>query len=107
MIRIFTLLTLCLVVSTTFAQDVASTTRKKGFHFSFGDYGIGNFNVQSRGKIEISDDDKDVKSISSDGYLEITKTVFGSRRSLVITPSGTGLKREYYEGRSLVPFEPE
>src|SRR2546430_5569589 len=47
----------------------------------------------------LTDDDKDIKSISEDGYLEITKVTFGSRRSIVITPSENGIKREYYEGR--------
>jgi hypothetical protein len=69
--------------------------------------GVGSFNVEIRGKIEMTDDDKDIKSMSSDGYLEVTKTVFGSRRSIVITPQANGLKREYYEGRTAVAFEPE
>jgi hypothetical protein len=69
--------------------------------------GISNFNVEVRGKIELTDDDKDIKSISSDGYLEINKTVFGSRRTLIVTPQGNSLKREYYESRTSMPFEPE
>src|SRR5271154_1614071 len=62
--------------------------------------GYSSFNVEVRGQIELTDDDKDIKSMSSDGYLEVTKTVFGSRRALVITPQGNSLKREYYEGRT-------
>lgn len=69
--------------------------------------GLSNFNVEMRGKLEITDDDKDIKSMSPDGYLEITKTVFGSKRTLIISPQGTGLKREYYEGRTQLPYEPE
>src|SRR5690348_9711284 len=69
--------------------------------------GYQSFNVEMRGKIEITDDDKDIKSMSPDGYLEITKTVFGSRRTLVISPQSGGLKREYYEGRTSMPWEPE
>lgn len=69
--------------------------------------GMNSFNVEMRGKIEITDDDRDIKSMSPDGYLEITKTVFGSRRTLVITPQGNGLKREYYEGRTSIAYEPE
>ncbi len=68
--------------------------------------GVNSFSVETRGKIEVTDDDKDIKSMSPDGYLEITKTVFGSRRTVVITPTEGGLKKEYYEGRTLVPFEP-
>ncbi len=66
-----------------------------------------SFNVEMRGRIELTDDDKDVKSISSDGYLEIKKTVFGSKRTLKITPAQDGLNREYYEGRTKVAFEPD
>ncbi len=69
--------------------------------------GFNSFNVETRGKIELTDDDRDIKSMSPDGYLEITKTVFGSRRTLVITPQANGLKREYYEGRTAIPYEPE
>lgn len=69
--------------------------------------GMSSFSVETRGKMEVTDDDKDIKSMSPDGYLEITKTVFGSKRTLVISPTPSGLKREYYEGRTSVPFEPE
>ncbi len=105
-----TTLLLCLLLGlAAYGQDMTvSSSRKGSMRVSFGNsYGIGSFNVESRGKIELSDDDKDVRGMSPDGYLEITKTVFGSRRSLVITPSGNSLKREYYEGRTSVAFEPE
>ncbi|MEX2234192.1 MAG: hypothetical protein WD824_18655 [Cyclobacteriaceae bacterium] len=66
-----------------------------------------DFNIEMRGKIELTDDDKDIKSISDDGYLEISKTVFGSRRSIVIESLGDGrVKKEYYEGRSKMDWEP-
>ena len=69
--------------------------------------GFDNFNVEYRGKIEITDDDKDIKSMSDDGYLEISKTVFGSKRSIVIEAQGSGkIKKEYYEGRTEVAWEP-
>ncbi|MFM8913085.1 MAG: hypothetical protein ACKOE6_09255, partial [Flammeovirgaceae bacterium] len=78
-----------------------STTRYKTIN------GLQSFSVEVRGKIELTDDDRDIKSMPPDGYLEVKKTVFGSRRRLVIKPVGNGLKREYYEGRELIPFEPE
>jgi hypothetical protein len=66
-----------------------------------------DFNIEMRGKIELSDDDKDIKSISDDGYLEISKTVFGSKRSILIESLGGGqVKKEYYEGRTKMPWEP-
>ena len=69
--------------------------------------GFTSFNVEMRGRIELTDDDQDIKNMSPDGYLEIKKTVFGSRRSLIVTPDEDGLKKEYYEGRTKVPFEPK
>lgn len=69
--------------------------------------GFDNFNVEYRGKIEITDDDKDIRSMSDDGYLEISKTVFGSKRSIVIEAQGNGkIKKEYYEGRKETAWEP-
>ena len=69
--------------------------------------GISSFNIEVRGKIEVTDDDRDIKSLSSDGYLEITKTVFGSRRAIIIESLGGGkIKKEYYEGRTKMSWEP-
>ncbi len=97
------------LVYTAAGQDVVTSSSRNGStKTSYKNFNVlSNFNVESRGKIELSDDDKDIKSMSPDGYLEIKKTVFVSRRSLVITPSGSGLKREYYEGGTSVAFEPE
>jgi hypothetical protein len=69
--------------------------------------GFNSFNIEIRGTIEVTDDDKDIKSISSDGYLEITKTSFGSRRAIKITAEDKVVKREYFEGRTAVSYEPE
>jgi hypothetical protein len=69
--------------------------------------GVTNFNVEIRGKIEVTDDDKDIKSLSDNGYLEITKTVFGSKRAIVVESLGGGkIKKEYYEGRNKMEWEP-
>lgn len=69
--------------------------------------GISNFNIEVRGKIEVTDDDKDIKSLSNDGYVEITKTVFGSKRAIVIESLGGGkFKKEYYEGRTKMEWDP-
>lgn len=86
--------------STTISND-RSTSRWR--HST----GMTDFNIEMRGKIELTDDDKDIKSISDDGYLEINKTVFGSKRTLVIEALGGGkVKKEYYEGRTKIEWEP-
>jgi hypothetical protein len=90
----------------TYSQSYSSNSRNGSTVYNRSD-GFQSFNIEMRGKIEVTDDDRDIKSMSPDGYLEINKTVFGSRRTLVITSQGGSLKREYYEGRSPVPYEPE
>jgi len=93
------------------AQSVYSShtsSRREGEKITYKtSNGMSSFNVEMRGKIELTDDDKDIKSMSSDGYLEVTKVVFGSKRTIVISQESSGLKREYYEGRTSMPFEPE
>lgn len=69
--------------------------------------GLNSFNIETRGKFELTDDDRDIKSISPDGYLEITKTTFGSKRTIKISAQGNTIKREYFEGRTAVSYEPE
>jgi hypothetical protein len=88
-------------------EIVSSTSANKIHRISINHNGFSNFTVETRGKIELTDDDKDVKSMSPDGYLEITKVTFGSKRSIVITPTEKGIKREYYEGREKIDFETE
>ncbi len=69
--------------------------------------GFNSFNVEYRGKIEIEDDDKDIKSMSDGAYLEISKAVFGSKRTIVIESIGGGkFKKQYYESRTMVNWEP-
>jgi len=71
-------------------------------------FGVYDFNVEYRGKIEISDDDQDIISLSDGGFVEISKTVFGSKRSIIIESLGGGkLKKEYYEGRTKMQWEPD
>jgi hypothetical protein len=88
-------------------DNVYSQTSKEKVSYRNTVAGVYNFNIESRGKIELTDDDKDIKSMSPDGFLEITKTVFGSKRKIRISPQGNSLKKEYYEGRTSLPFEPD
>ena len=68
--------------------------------------GFTSFDIEVRGRIEVSDDDKDIVSMSPDGYLQVRKTVFGSKRTLIIASEEGGLRKEYYEGRTKLPFDP-
>jgi hypothetical protein len=87
--------------STNIESDKSGTTKWKTSS------GMNSFNVEYRGKIEIEDDDKDIKSMSDGAYLEISKTVFGSKRSIVIESIGGGkFKKQYYESRTMVNWDP-
>lgn len=98
------------IVSSSFAQTSSTQVYASGndskVTYKKSD-GFNSFNIEVRGKIEVTDDDRDIKSMSGDGYLEITKTTFGSKRTLKITSEGNTLKREYFEGRTSVNYEPE
>lgn len=98
---------LVLVALNSAGQNLSVESNNGTKRTTYNRGGLSSFSVETRGKMEVTDDDKDIKSMSPDGYLEITKTVFGSKRTIVISPTSTGLKREYYEGRTSVPFEPE
>lgn len=108
-----TLLGLILIFQVGLAQEFFLGT-KTNFEASSGatkwktSNGINSFNVEYRGKIEIEDDDKDIAAMSDGAYLEISKTVFGSKRAIVIESIGGGkFKKQYYEGRTMVNWEPQ
>jgi len=89
------------------SESSSETSSHNGVNRWKNTSGLNSFNIESRGKIELTEDDKDIKSLSNDGYLEITKTVFGSKRAIVVESMGGGkLKKEYYEGRTKMEWEP-
>jgi hypothetical protein len=94
--------------TTSASTQSSGTSRQSKEVFRWNSSGImTDFKIEMRGKIELSDDDKDIRSISDDGYLEISKTVFGSKRTIVIESLGGGqVKKDYYENRSKMPWEP-
>ncbi len=65
------------------------------------------FKIESKGKIEISANDKDVLSISNDGYLTLSKTVFGGKHKVDMRQEGSNLQKRYFQGSKEKPWEPE
>jgi hypothetical protein len=107
-------LLILLVLSNGFTQTTVTTKSRissdhsKSKHKSYSiKNGINSFEVEHKGEIEIADDDRDIVSISNGGYVQISKTSFGSRRKIRIEGVSTGLKREYYVGSRRVEWEPE
>jgi hypothetical protein len=92
--------------STTSTEQSVTITDNHGVQHWRTSSLVSDFNIECRGKIEVTDDDKDIKGISDDGYLEINKTVFGSKRTIIIESQGGGkIKKEYYEGRTKMDWE--
>lgn len=71
--------------------------------------GFGNnFSIEYKGDITLSDDDSDVIAISRNGYMEIKKSAFGSRRRIFIESDNSGqLIKKYYVGGSQKSFDNE
>lgn len=68
-----------------------------------GDQGL---RIEFEGKIEFTDDDKSIKSISRGGYLRIRKTSFGERREILAEPNSDGsINYEYSVGRRKAEFD--
>lgn len=68
---------------------------------------LNDYRVNFRGNIKVADNDRDIVSISEDGYLEIEKKTFGNNRKLKIYPVSDGkLVYEYFEGLKKINFEP-
>lgn len=70
--------------------------------------GFDKFALKYEGEITLSDDDKDIVGLSDGGYFEVKKSVFGSKRKVVIETDGDGrLIKKYYTGFSQKDYDPE
>lgn len=69
---------------------------------------FSSFIIKYRGKIAVSDNDKEVTAISPNGYLRIKKASFGNDRAIEISSDSNGkLEHKYYEGGRERDFEPD
>lgn len=67
-----------------------------------------DFRIEYDGKIEISNDDTDVISISRGGFLEIKKSSFGNKRRILIeSDGGQNLIKKYFVGSKEKSFNPD
>lgn len=91
------------------AQSTNVTARSNDSGSSKWSVNDGNqkSSLETNGKINISEDEKSIASISPGGYLKIEKTTFGNSRSLFITNKSGSLDYEYKEGGRTKPFEPD
>ena len=81
------------------------TISKDEISFSSSDF---PFDLKYKGIIELSEDEKMITGISSNGFVEINKSAFGNNRRLFIHADDKGvLTYEYYVGKTETAFEPE
>lgn len=70
--------------------------------------GVTSTDLEYRGKIIFNDAETDVKSISPGGFIKFSKRSFGNRRTIILESDAQGvISREYKEGSTKLPFEPE
>ncbi|WP_044205883.1 hypothetical protein [Flammeovirga sp. OC4] len=69
---------------------------------------VSSFKLDYNGKITLSEDEDEIKSISKDGKFVISKSTFGNKRKVSIKPDENGnLTYKFYVGNSEVPFDPD
>ncbi len=66
---------------------------------------FSGFELKYCGRIILSDDDKDIVSISPNGYFEMKKSSFGSSQAIIIKSDDNGnLTKIYKDGRTELDF---
>ncbi|PLX11246.1 MAG: hypothetical protein C0597_15305, partial [Marinilabiliales bacterium] len=77
-------------------------------HFYKSKDSFSSYEIEYRGKITVSDNDKDVTAIEPNGYLKITKSSFGNSRTIEIESDKQGkLTKKFYDGRKEIAFQPD
>ena len=65
-------------------------------HFRWQDDGFfSRMDLEMRGTVEFTDNDSDVKSISSDGYFRLEQWSTGPARTYLVRPGSNGVERLY------------
>ena len=77
-------------------------------HFYKSKDSFSAYEIEYKGKITVSDNDKNVEAISPNGYLKITKSSFGNSRKIEIVSDNKGnLTKKYFDGKKEMTFEEE
>lgn len=102
----FVILMLCLQGGSTVAAtlDVPQEWNKRKHSYRVVET-FSKFEIEFGGKIIVTDNDKDIASISPYGFLKITKSSFGNSRAIEITSDAQGnLTKTYYDGRKKADY---
>ncbi|RLD22858.1 MAG: hypothetical protein DRI71_06875 [Bacteroidetes bacterium] len=93
----------------SYAQDDFEINSKDNkTHTYRNNTGVTSTDLEYRGKIIFNDAETDVKYISPGGFIKFSKRSFGTKRTIILEGEAQGaITREYREGNSKVPFDPE
>jgi len=90
----------------TVSQSVSHTVNDSTGNWIWSNNGE-KLQVSYSGEFEFTDDDADIKQVSSGGYLKISDGAWLGRHSIEIRERGGQLERRYYVNGSERPYEPE
>src|SRR4029079_7885689 len=90
----------------TVSQSVSHTVNDSTGNWIWSNNGE-KLQVNYSGEFEFTDDDADIKQVSSGGYLKISDGAWLARHSIEIRERGGQLERRYYVNGSERPYEPE
>lgn len=103
-ILLIILLLFVFVISKAISNTLNSSEREHYFKLKDS---FSTLNIEYSGKIIIASDDKEIESISPDGYLRITKSSFGNSRKIEIESDSKGnLTKKFFNGKKEVAFSP-
>ncbi len=103
------LLAMFITVHEAQAQRSSTTISERDGRWTYtSKRGSSRLEVDYEGRVEFTDDDKAIKSISRGGWFRVRSTSFGNRREITAEPDTDGtIVYEYYEGRRKQDFDAE
>ena len=103
------LLAMLVMAQDVYGQNVSISSSRNGDRYRFTQKrGSNKLDIEYDGKIEFTEDDKGIESISRGGYLRIRKSSFGNRREVLAEagPGGT-VEYQFWIGRRRVDDDAE
>jgi hypothetical protein len=101
-----TMLCMLMTVSQVHAQkNETSISSRNGVHNFSSRNGGDKYEVEYKGRIEFSEDDKSIKSISRGGYMRFRINDAGDRREILAEAASGGIEYDYYIGRKRADFD--
>lgn len=102
------MMVMTLMVSQVQAQkNETSISSRNGVHNFSSRNGGDRYEVEYEGRIEFSDDDRSIKSISRNGYMRFKISESGDKREIMAESVSGEIEYDYYKGRKKAEFDAE